>query len=363
MKKKSDYFCTTVVTIIVAFTLSSCHSDGYVINGKINTKDLNGSKVFLQTENPAVLDSTVIENGSFNFQGRTNGVLRAAITIGDKRLPFFLVNDKIRIEVNNEEWTVSNVHYRKSKASDNVNKYFEENTMLFYEPYKQLLSLEMEAKGVPEDENVIRQRKDSLIYSYIESLTDEYGKSGNREGLSIIVEDLTGLFGTREHPEKIKELYALIPENEKNTYYDQQIQTFFNQSAYIALGQSVDFNFTDGNGYAGKVSDYKGKLVLIEFWATWCSPCLAQFPIMEKISAHTDKIKIITVSIDDNIDQWKAKILELNTSWVNIHYQQEEIDLKKYFYINGVPDNLLLSQDGKILRKKANLGDIITILE
>ena len=360
---KSDFFCVTVITIIVASVLSSCHSDGYVIDGKINTKDLNGSKIFLQTENPAISDSTVIENGSFNFRGRTDGVLRAAITIEDKALMFFLVNDKINIKVNNEEWEVSDVHYRKSKAADNVNKYFEENKTLFYEPYKQLLSLELEAKGVSEKENVIWQRKDSLIYSYIESLTNEYAKSANREGLSIIVNDLTGLFGTREHPEKIKELYTLMPENEKNAYHDQQIQIFFNQSAHIALGQSVDFNFMDSNGSAGKISDYKGKLGLIEFWATRCGPCLAQFPIMEKISAHSDKIKIITVSIDDNIEQWKAKTPEMDTSWVNIHYQQDGIDLKKHFFISGVPDNLLLSQDGKILRKKTNLADIITILE
>jgi hypothetical protein len=86
------------------------------------------------------------------------------------------------------------------------------------------------------------------------------------------------------------------------------------------------------------------------------------FPIMEKISAHTDRVKIITVSIDDNIDQWKSKAPELDTSWIKIHYRQD-IDLKKHFFISGVPDNLLLSQDGKILRKNANLGDILAILE
>jgi thiol-disulfide isomerase/thioredoxin len=234
--------------------------------------------------------------------------------------------------------------------------------MLFYEPFKQLLSLEGAARDAPEEMNAVQHSKDNLIYSYIDLLIEEYGKFDDREGLSVIVRDLTGLFGTREHPEKIRELYVFMPEKEKNTFSDKYIQDFFNQHVHLALGQPVDFNFTDFNGFAGKVSDYNGKLVLIEFWATWCGPCLAQFPIKERISAHADKIKIITVSIDNNINQWKAKAAELNTSWVNIHYMQD-IDLKKHFFVNGVPDNLLLSHDGKILRKKANLNDILAILE
>ena len=360
---KSKYFYIMVVTTIVTYTLSSCHSEGYVINGKINTKDLDGSKLFLRTENPAVSDSTVIENGTFTFRGQTDDILQAVIMLSDEKIiRFVLVDDKVRIGVNNEDWTVSDVHYRKSRAAENIKKYFTENETLFYEPFKQLLSLEMEARGVPEEENAIRHRIDNFVHSYIDLLIEEYEKSDSREGLSVIVRDLTGLFGTREHPEKIKDLYALMPEKEKNTYSDQHIQNYFNRHAHITLGQPVDFNYTDFNGSTGKVSDYKGKLVLIEFWATWCGPCLAMFPMIEKISAHADKIKIITISIDDNIDQWKAKIPDLDTSWVKIHYRQD-IDLKKHFFISGVPDNLLLSQDGKILRKKVGLGEVLAILE
>ena len=359
---KKIFSHTTIFTIIVVLTLS-CHvEERYAINGKISTRDLDGSKVFLRTENPVVSDSTVIENGIFTFSGQTDGILGAAISIEEKVFPFYLVNDKIRIEVNNEDWKANEAHYSKSKASQNINKYYKENETLFYEPFKQLISLEVEARGIPEEENAIQQRKENFVLSYIDLLIDEYGKSNNREGLSVIIRDLTGLFGTREQPEKIRELYILMPENEKDNYSDQRIQNYFNQIAHLALGQPVDFSFTDYFGSAGKVSDYKGKLVLIEFWATWCGPCLAQFPIMEKISAHADKIKIITISIDDNIDQWKAKIPELDTSWVKIHYKQD-IDLKKHFFINGIPDNFLLSQNGKILRKKSTLYDILAILE
>ena len=265
-RKKREYFYIMAAMMIIAFAMSSCQSggNGYVISGKINTKDLEGSKVFLQTENPAVLDSAVIENSSFTFRGQaTDKILRAAITIGNEAFMFFLVNDRIIIDVNNEDWNMSSLHYKKHKDVGHINKYFEESQSLFVEPYMQLGTLEAEARGFPEEINAVRQRKDNLVYSYIDMLIEEYGKPDKREGLSIIVSDLVRLFGIREHPEKVKELYILMPENEKNNFYDLSIQNFFNKHEHIAIGQAVDFSFTDFNGVEGKISDYKGKFVFL----------------------------------------------------------------------------------------------------
>ena len=358
MEKRFFYKMAAAIIAVIAF--SSCQSEGYVITGRINTKDLDGSKIFLRTENPNVSDSTIIENGTFSFRGQVEGILQAAVTIGDNAFPFLLVNDRIRIDINNDDWDTSDVQYRQSRAAENISKYFEENRSLFIEPYMELGSLLVNARGVPEKENAARQKIDDLVHSYMDLLVERFANSDNREGLSIIVSDLTRVIAIRDNPDRIKELYVLIPENERMNAHSERAQIFFDQHIRLAVGQPVDFGFTDYRGVAGKVSDYKGKFVLVYFWATWCAPCLVAIPIMEQMfSAYADKIKVITVSIDEDIERWKAKVPDLDTSWTHIHYRQE-IDLRRHFFISGVPDNLLLSQDGKILRKRVNPNNILS---
>jgi len=191
----------------------SCQSNnGYVITGKVNVGYLEGFKVVLTTNTSS---STVIKNGSFAFRGQTDGIRKAAIMIDDEIIQFFLVNDNIDIEINDEFLRAVNVRYKKSKVVENVDKYFEENSRLFYEPFKQLYDNQ--------------QRKDSLVCAYLDFLIEKYKKSDNNEGLSMIIDDLTDLFGTKEYPEKLKELYVLMPDSEKNNVFDQNIQAYFNR--------------------------------------------------------------------------------------------------------------------------------------
>jgi hypothetical protein len=121
---KIKYFYLTAAAIIMIFALSSCHSDGYMIAGKIDTDNLEGRKIVLLTENSDFSDSTVIKNNSFTFRGKTDRILNAAISFEDKIVRFYLVNDKIVIDINNENSDKSSVRYKKSKVTEHINKHF-----------------------------------------------------------------------------------------------------------------------------------------------------------------------------------------------------------------------------------------------
>jgi len=113
--------------------------------------------------------------------------------------------------------------------------------------------------------------------------------------------------------------------------------------------------------------EFKGKIVVIDFWATWCSPCIDEAPKFKALEKQyeNDKIEFITVSIDDEFTYWKAYILENDWQTNNYWFGMKETDpFFAYMYsemefrgetktVVGLPKYVILSPTGKIAHNQA----------
>ncbi|RFS21907.1 TlpA family protein disulfide reductase [Chitinophaga silvatica] len=110
------------------------------------------------------------------------------------------------------------------------------------------------------------------------------------------------------------------------------------------------------NGDTLSLSSLKGKLVLIDFWATWCSPCVEEQPVLKSIyekfgnKVKEGKFEILGVSLDKSKDNWQKGIDQLQITWPQIS------DLKfwkspvaKDYGIEGLPFNVIINEKGKIV--------------
>ena len=82
--------------------------------------------------------------------------------------------------------------------------------------------------------------------------------------------------------------------------------------------QAIDFTMQDGKGKVFHLSDFRGKAVYIDVWATWCGPCCAEIPHMEKLAAHyakNKKIELISISLDKDHAKWEKKLAEDKPEW------------------------------------------------
>ena len=110
----------------------------------------------------------------------------------------------------------------------------------------------------------------------------------------------------------------------------------------------------------GKISlkDFKGEVVYVDLWATWCGPCLEQIPYAKELhrGLPEDKVIFLNVSLDTDQDAWK-KMLQKEKDWLGIHIildQREADTLERTYKVIGIPKYLLIDQAGKIVSADAS---------
>jgi peroxiredoxin len=167
---------------------------------------------------------------------------------------------------------------------------------------------------------------------------------------------------------KARELFAEV----KRDYPDSQIIPVVNQReaemaemAHFFEARKIndalqpgtifpDFDVKDLNGKPLSISNYKGKVVLIDFWATWCPPCVAFMPEVQKVyeKYHADGFEIIGISLDDNQAALKNFLEKKDIPWPQFfdgkHWQNQ---LAVKYGIVEVPQAFLLDGDGKIIAR------------
>ncbi|MBI4889062.1 MAG: TlpA family protein disulfide reductase [Acidobacteria bacterium] len=135
--------------------------------------------------------------------------------------------------------------------------------------------------------------------------------------------------------------------------------------------QAAEFELKDASGKVVKLSDYRGKVVLLNFWATWCGPCKIEIPWFKDFQkTYKDRgFTVLGVSMDE--DGWEAVKPYIAEKELNypVVLGTEEVD-QKYGGIEGLPTTFILDRDGKIaavhvglVSKKQYADDIEQLLQ
>jgi peroxiredoxin len=114
---------------------------------------------------------------------------------------------------------------------------------------------------------------------------------------------------------------------------------------------NLNLTVKDMNGADVKLADYKGKVILLNFWATWCPPCLAEIPEFVKVyeEKKSDGFTILGVSTDDTAEQLKAFASEKKVTYPLLMISTELEDA--YGPLFGLPTSVLIARDGSVCKR------------
>ena len=125
--------------------------------------------------------------------------------------------------------------------------------------------------------------------------------------------------------------------NIKNIIINKELKTYENVT------------FLDANKKKIDLVDYKGSLVLLNFWATWCAPCIKEMPSLDRLKSNPtlNNIEIFPINIGkDNLKKSKKFFKDLKIKNLNIYFDNS-VTLAKDFNLRGVPTTIMFNKDGK----------------
>jgi peroxiredoxin len=315
-----------IITIVLIFI--SCENNNNTVKVFGNIKGLKKStlkllKLDLESNEPIVIDSFFSMSGNFNFTLNKAPSYLYTLAINDTlKIPFF--SDTSDTEIKGDLSSLSSFEVESLSKEDIFFRTFSQDD--FFEKEK---GMEIMLKNPDKIVSVFTAYYQFQIFNI------------SKDTMDIIMNKYSDY-------------------SKQSTYFDY-LNKLYERITNIKEGKiAPNFSAKTKEGELISLIDYRGKYVLLDFWASWCAPCIQKFPEMKNIydDSDNDEFEILGVSVDMNRDSWVNSILKNKLNWINISNARGWDEISDRYGVKAVPQNFLINPDGIIIKKNIDIKEL-----
>ncbi len=204
-------------------------------------------------------------------------------------------------------------------------------------------------------ENKIKENFQNLLFTKLDTF---FQKNRTHPLCGTILADLATVNPVLSN-EELTHLYAKLDTTMQNTEDLQMFKDGISKLAEYGVGKSfLKFKLPDLENKEIDIESYLGKIILIDFWASWCAPCRAKHPDLIKLKNRikNDRFDIVSISVDDSKEKWINAVKKDNLFWTNLI--DIEMRVNNELGILAIPANYLIDGNGIVLGVNLSIEQI-----
>ena len=363
-----------ILIILFLSILLGCEytNNSFELNGSTDLDD--GVVIYRIVPNsvnqPIKMDSTIVRKGSFNFSSEVNEIDVNFLSIKTKNVnvPFILETGKIDVSIYKDSLDTSQVI--GSKSNDDLNIYRNKTKSIVRNLNK--IANEIQIANSLGDNLLVEDLQNKYRLKQTELLNFELELAKSTKGSYLSVLMLEKLINEKTIDiNSAKEITGAYNQEILNSRVGKILVQKINAPIETtSLGEiAPNFEGPSPSGEVLSLSDLKGKVTIIEFWASWCRPCRVENPNLVKLykEMHPKGLEIVGVSLDRNKSSWLRAIDDDGLIWShvsNLKFWQDPI--AKLYNIRAIPASFIIDKQGRIIEKNlrgaqlaAKIGEIL----